>query len=224
MSRTSNEHPSPALASLDPIAEARRQWIEHGWVEAADGMEVVTAVTRVQQLFQNAVDSALRPHGLTFARYELLTLLSFTRTGALPLGKVGARLQVHAASVTSAVDRLERDGHVERRPNPDDGRSYLAAITEAGRDLVAAATSDLNEQFCDGRLDRPGCRRPATGIGQAALGREVPGVERVLLDRRHDHGCVCDAVAAQAADELVEFLEVGRLDDEDDVAIAEHPQ
>lgn len=150
-SKGAAEHPI-----LDPIAEARRQWVAHGWEAAADGMEAVTAVTRVQQIFQSAVDAALKPHGLTFARYELLALLSFTKTGSLPLGKVGARLQVHAASVTSAVDRLERDELVERRPNPEDGRSYLATITPRGRTLVAAATEDLNVQVFEkvGLTDR----------------------------------------------------------------------
>ncbi len=135
--------------SLDPIAEAHRQWTANGWDDAADGMEVVTAITRVQQIFQAEVDAALKPHGLTFARFELLRLLSFTKAGALPLGKVGARLQVHAASVTSAVDRLERDGLVERQANPNDGRSFLATITTLGRKVVEEATLDLNGQVFD---------------------------------------------------------------------------
>ncbi len=60
-------------------------------------------------------------------------LLFFSRRGELPVGLVGERLQVHPASVTNAVDRLESDGLVERRRNPSDGRSVLAAITVEGR-------------------------------------------------------------------------------------------
>ena len=59
-------------------------------------------------------------------------LLSFTRHGALPLGKMGARLQVHPASVTNLVDGLERAGYVAREPHPTDGRTTLAAITASG--------------------------------------------------------------------------------------------
>ena len=40
-------------------------------------------------------------------------LLSFTRSGALPLGKIGERLQVHPASVTNVIHRLEKDGFVD---------------------------------------------------------------------------------------------------------------
>lgn len=54
---------------IDPLAEARRQWIAHGWTDAADGMAVVTSVMRAQQLLLARVDAALKPFRLTFARY-----------------------------------------------------------------------------------------------------------------------------------------------------------
>ena len=92
------------------------------------------------------VDAVLRPHDLTFARFEVLRLLAFTRQGALPLGKIGARLQVHPASVTSAIDRLERQGFVVQVPHPTDGRAILAEITDAGRRVVDQATLDLNDK------------------------------------------------------------------------------
>ena len=98
---------------------------------------------RVQQIVLARLDELLRPHGLTFARYEALVLLTFSRAGSLPLGKMGERLQVHATSVTSIVDRLESAGLVVRRRHPDDGRAVLAEITEAGRALVERATADL---------------------------------------------------------------------------------
>ena len=71
-------------------------------------------------------------------------LLTFSRHGVLPLGKVGERLQVQPASVTSAVDRLERQGLVERVPNPADGRGTLARLTPAGRRAAARATEVMN--------------------------------------------------------------------------------
>lgn len=136
--------------SFDPIAEARRQWLEHGWRDAADGMAVVTSIIRVEQLVLARIESLLKPLGVTFARYELLVLLDFTRSGALPLGKIGERLQVHPASITNAVNRLEQDGLVERVAHPEDGRATLATITDAGRKLVGIATELLNEQvFAD---------------------------------------------------------------------------
>ncbi|HEX4434312.1 MAG TPA: MarR family transcriptional regulator, partial [Acidimicrobiales bacterium] len=136
----------PRRLPFDPIAEAERQWGRHGWPEQAPGMAVVTSIMRLQQVFLARADSVLRPFGLTFARYEVLMLLSFSRKGALPLGKIGQRLQVNAASVTNAVDRLEADGLVTRRSNPDDGRGTLAGLTAQGRRRASAATDAMNEQ------------------------------------------------------------------------------
>jgi DNA-binding MarR family transcriptional regulator len=106
-------------------------------------MRAVTNLMRVQQLVLAELDDVLRPHGLTFARYEALVLLTFSRAGALPLGKMGDRLQVHPTSVTSIVDRLEAAGQVVRRPHPTDGRTILAELTASGREIVEVATRDL---------------------------------------------------------------------------------
>ena len=130
----------------DPIDLARASWKGEGWNEASDGMAVVTSIMRVQQVLLARVETVLRPLGLTFARYEVLMLLRFSRRGYLPVGKIGERLQVHPASVTNAVQRLEQDGHVVRTANPVDGRSVLAEITAAGRRLTEEATVQLNEQ------------------------------------------------------------------------------
>jgi DNA-binding MarR family transcriptional regulator len=95
-------------------------------------------------VFLARIEAILRPYGLTFARYEVLRLLAFTRRGVMPVGKIGERLQVHPASVTNAVQRLEADGLVRRTANPADGRSILAEITDAGRRLVEQCTERLN--------------------------------------------------------------------------------
>jgi DNA-binding MarR family transcriptional regulator len=156
----------PSPLSFDPIAEARRQWVAHGWTEAADGMAVVTSIMRVHQLLLGQLDDILRPFGLTFARYEVLQLLFFSRRGTLPLGKIGARLQVAPGAVTNAVDRLEDAGLVRRRPHPTDGRTTLASISARGRARVLAATGELNAVFADLEMS-------AAQLGQlfALLGR-----------------------------------------------------
>ena len=129
----------PGPLSFDPIAEARRQWEDRAWDEPA-AMAAATSIVRAQQLVLAAVDGALRPLGLTFARYEALVLLAFTRSGSLPLGKMGERLMVHPTSVTGIVDRLEADGLVRRVLHRDDRRITLCEITDAGRELLRRAT------------------------------------------------------------------------------------
>lgn len=128
---------------FDPIERAAQIW-EHRFGDPA-AMAAVTSIMRVHQILLADLDGLLRPFGLTFARYEALVLLSFSQSGALPMRVVGERLMVHPTSATNTIDRLERAGLVVRRPNPRDRRGTLAAITPAGRDLVARATSVLME-------------------------------------------------------------------------------
>lgn len=138
----------------DPIAEARRQWVSHGWVDAAAGMTAVTSIMRAHQLMLARVDETLKPHGLSFARYELLTLLSFTRDGRMPVTSAARRLQVHQTSVTNTVDRLEAAGLVRREPHPTDGRATLVVLTDDGRTRAEEATAELNrEVFANPGLD-----------------------------------------------------------------------
>lgn len=128
---------------FDPIAEAHRQWLAR-WPEHAEHMAAVTSVMRVQQMLIGEIDRVLKPYGLTFASYEALRLLAFTREGELPMGKIGERLMVHPASVTNTVDKLERAGMVRRRTAAEDRRRVLAALTPDGRELVEKATAALN--------------------------------------------------------------------------------
>ena len=148
---------------LDPIEEARRQWVRHGWADAADGMAAVTSVMRAQQILLARTDEALRPLGLTFARYELLMLLLFSRAELLPMKTLASRLQVHPTSVTNAVDRLEGAGLVRRRPDPADGRAVLVELTQEGARQAREATGVLNAGvFIDSGLP---ARRVPTLVG-----------------------------------------------------------
>jgi DNA-binding MarR family transcriptional regulator len=76
----------------------------------------------------------------------MLRLLGFTREGRMPMASAIARLQVHPTSVTNTVDRLVRDGLVEREPHPGDGRAAMLVLTASGRELVERATDALNSQ------------------------------------------------------------------------------
>lgn len=134
-----SHHPLP----FDPIERAAQIWQER--IGPAATMAAVTNVMRVQQILQSAVDAALRPHGLTFARYEALSLLMFSRHGSLPMSVMGQRLQLHPTSVTNIVDRLQADHLVERNSHPTDRRTTLVSLTESGRQLQKTATVSLTD-------------------------------------------------------------------------------
>jgi DNA-binding MarR family transcriptional regulator len=131
----------PLGLPFDPIERAGQTWEER--FGPASAMRAATSIFRVQQILLARFDEVLKPHQLTFARYEVLVLLTFSRTGELPLKVIGSRLMVHPTSVTNAIDRLVAAGYVRRRPNPNDGRGVLAAITDQGRRVVEKATTEL---------------------------------------------------------------------------------
>jgi DNA-binding MarR family transcriptional regulator len=146
---------------FDPIEAASRLWAEQ-WGETPR-MRAVTSLMRVHQLVLTELDELLRPLGLTFARYEVLVLLSFSRRGSLSLGKIGERLQVHATSVTPLVKRLEAAGLLVRSPHPEDGRAVLAAITPRGREVMQQATDAIvGARFALGSLTEEQCEELTT--------------------------------------------------------------
>jgi len=182
----------PLDLPFDPIERAASIWERRFGDSRA--MAAVTSIMRAQQILLAELDGLLRPHGLTFARYEALVLITFSRAGELPMRIIGQRLMVHPTSVTNIIDRLERQGLVTRRPNPEDGRGTLAGITPEGRAVTARATKDLMaaefglSEYQDTDLDAifsllHGLRvaagdfdavRPA-GAGQAAPAAVQPG-------------------------------------------------
>ncbi len=136
----------PPRLAFDPISEARRQWEDHWGDEAVPPMVAVTSIMRVEQLLLARLNALLKPWELTFSRYEALMLLYYSRRGSLPLGKMGDRLQVHRASVTNVIDRLEAQGLVRRLQHERDRRAVLAEITPRGRTVAEEATKTLNAE------------------------------------------------------------------------------
>jgi DNA-binding MarR family transcriptional regulator len=159
--------------SFDPIAEAGNQWRARWGEDTVAPMTAVTSVMRAQQILMARLNTTLEPFALTFPRYEALMLLYLSRRGALPLGKMGARLQVHRTSVTNLIDGLERLGYAERSPHPTDRRTTLATITEAGRRAAADATEALNTQrFGTEPLDEDDLREVTDVLRRFRVGAE----------------------------------------------------
>jgi DNA-binding MarR family transcriptional regulator len=135
---------SGSPACMDLVAEARRNWVDNNLGEV-EAMVAATSLARSHQLVLGRINSALSRFSLTFSRYEALALLSFARNGSMAMARMGERLQVHPTSVTSTIDRLERDGLVTRSPHPDDRRATLATLTKGGRNVLNEATSALEQ-------------------------------------------------------------------------------
>ena len=102
---------------------------------------MTTAVSRPLGMFMllgaassihDFVESRLSTVGLSIPRLAALQRL-VDAGGSLPLGQLADRLACVKSNVTQLVDRLEAEGLVTRSPDPEDKRSRLAIITDAGR-------------------------------------------------------------------------------------------
>ena len=94
------------------------------------------AVLHASSVLEGRVEARLSDVGLSLAK--LAALHRLTEAGeSLPLGQLAERLSCVKSNVTQLVDRLEADGLVSRTSDPNDRRSRLAVLTDAGRNAYA---------------------------------------------------------------------------------------
>ena len=102
------------------------------------------AVLHASSVLEGRVEARLSDVGLSLAK--LAALHRLTEAGdSLPLGQLAERLSCVKSNVTQLVDRLEADGLVNRTGDPNDRRSRLAVLTDAGRTAYARG-SDVKMQ------------------------------------------------------------------------------
>jgi DNA-binding MarR family transcriptional regulator len=95
---------------------------------------------RVHRDQVSALDAQLvRDHKLPLASYEVLMVPAGSEGGRARMSEVADQLLVSRSGLTRLVDRLVRQGWVERTPCEDDARGVYAAITRAGRAKLKAA-------------------------------------------------------------------------------------
>jgi DNA-binding MarR family transcriptional regulator len=101
---------------------------------------------RVQAAIQGDVD------GNTAARAGVLMALKADGQG-LPMKQLGRQLDLGASALSGLLDRMGRDGLIERLADASDKRAWNIALTDAGKALRAEAVRSartLNDQLCDG--------------------------------------------------------------------------
>lgn len=101
------------------------------------GPTILLDVFLTNQRRKRMIDAALAPAELPAEDYPLYVLVGaegpWTPTG------LSRRLEMPLSTMLFRLGRLERRGHAERVPNPDDGRSYLIRLTEEGQRLLGEA-------------------------------------------------------------------------------------
>lgn len=80
--------------------------------------------------------------GLAICGSDFAILEALLHKGPLPVNEIGRRVLLTSGSITSAVDRLEAKGLVERRQSPDDRRSKIVHLTREGGRLITPAYAE----------------------------------------------------------------------------------
>lgn len=120
---------------------------------------------RVDAFYQRV----LRPHGLQYSDYAVLSMLRFS--GPLSPKKLNTFLAITAGGLTKSIDRLERSGLVRRKADPADGRGTRVVLTPKGERAFEAVFGD----------DLQAHRELFRGLSRSDR-KQIAGVLRELLD------------------------------------------
>lgn len=105
---------------------------------------LVVAFAELHMHLMRTLDRRMAEHGASLARTKLLLCLQ--KQGPLRATAIAEFFSQSPRTVTEAIDGLERDGLVERKPDPSDRRAKLVQITSQGIDAVTR-TEPLRRQI-----------------------------------------------------------------------------
>jgi MarR family transcriptional regulator, transcriptional regulator for hemolysin len=110
----------------------------------ADKLEISYMLTEATRLLRITFDQRMREFGLTAASARALSHLR--REDGLSQIELARRLEVSRMALGQTIDRLERSGHVERRPDPSDRRVWRVHLTKKAKQLLPTLTDVAAEQ------------------------------------------------------------------------------
>ena len=105
-----------------------------------DELAAWRGMLRVHSDMTRVLDAELtHRHGLPLTSYEVLLFLADSPDGRMRMAELADSVLLSRSGLTRLVDRLERDGLLEREQCEEDARGYFAAITDRGRALFTEA-------------------------------------------------------------------------------------
>jgi len=102
-------------------------------------LEMIHFFAATMEIFHHVpilMEGYFQKMGLTKSRFMVLVQLLRVPDEGLSISEISAFHKVRSATMTGIIDTLEREGQIERVPDPDDRRKVIVRITEAGRKLM----------------------------------------------------------------------------------------
>lgn len=123
--------------AVDLIVEEVRAWMPG--VEV-DGLPVTGRIMRLARYLEGRREEALAPFGLSSGDFDLLaTVRRRAADDPIKIRDLQRSLMLSSGGTTKRLDRLEAFGLIDRRPDPNDRRGTLIALTPSGRELIGRA-------------------------------------------------------------------------------------
>jgi len=116
----------------------------YSFIEFSSGLSIIN-LSRTVALMRLVHKNFYEKFKLSEPKFFVLLLLNEAEEG-IPLIEIGNIMLVSRANITTLIERMVRDGFVEKRKNSDDKRSTKAYITEAGRKLFYEV-ADIHKEF-----------------------------------------------------------------------------
>jgi DNA-binding MarR family transcriptional regulator len=95
--------------------------------------KVLMAMVRAAEIFKRTHSAIFRDYGLSFPQYNVLRVLDASRNGRNRISEVSRIMLVPGANMTGIAKRLERDGFLIRKSDPNDERVTILEITPKGK-------------------------------------------------------------------------------------------
>jgi MarR family transcriptional regulator, 2-MHQ and catechol-resistance regulon repressor len=133
------------------------------------GVRVWLVLMKAHEAMRHHAERHIRSLGIGFSDFLALEVL--LHKGPTPVNEIGRKVQLTSGSITTAIDRLERKGMVERRNDPDDRRARVVHLTPEGRKLISCAFAD-HERAMD---------RAASGLTAAEKAQTVALLKKLGL-------------------------------------------
>jgi MarR family 2-MHQ and catechol resistance regulon transcriptional repressor len=144
----------------------------------SSGVHVWLVLMKAHEALRQHAMQQIDSLGIGFSDFAALEVL--LHKGPTPVNEIGRLVRLTSGSITSAVDRLEQKGLVERRTDTADRRTRVVHLTGAGRKLISCAFADHEAAM----------ERAAEGLGRAERAQVIALLKKLglkaaeLLDER----------------------------------------
>ena len=107
--------------------------------------KVMMAIIRAAEIFKRTHSAIFKKYGLSFPQYNILRVLEASDMGQNKISAVGKIMLVPGANMTGLAKRLEQNGFILRKSDPNNERVTMLAITKKAQDTLKLIENEKNQ-------------------------------------------------------------------------------